>query len=412
MVIAPPPRSAADCQLRQRMLALRLGVAALVLLLLTLPLAHVTALRNASFALAMLCAGFLYLNAPHEQPRTLPLLWVFILWLAAALLSLSASPRALPALALIRDEVMKSALIFYTAYLLARTRQNGDAWLFPAAASLSLLASVSIVSWLLHGTWQAVGPVPALGDYATSALTLFPLVSLPLFAHWRQRLGGKALPVAVLTAALAITAGTLSLSRSFWLVAAVMLVGATLLWTWKKQRPWQTSILWIGGELCMFALIAALVARWRGLDPLFFDSRSVIYGSVLTHLQETPLTGRGYGHESSKDWYVAHVNEAGVLHAHNIVLSYAEQMGLAGLLAVFGIFGGLAARFFRRIADSDPYRASLATIGLALVAGIFVKNNLDIFFTRHNLLLFFLCCGVLLGATEAGETAPPKSVDR
>ena len=115
---------------------------------------------------------------------------------------------------------------------------------------------------------------------------------------------------------------------------------------------------------------------------------------------------------SSKDWYPVHIVDQSILHAHNIVLSYAEQMGLPGLLVVFAIFGGLALRFFRRISDLDPYRASLATLGLALVAGVFVKNNLDIFFTRHNLLLFFLCCGLLLGTIEARNTLSQENSSR
>ncbi len=385
-------------------LALRLGPAALVLLLLTLPLAHVTALRTVSIVLAVLCAGFLYLNAGNEQARKLPLLWVFLLWLIAGLLSLNSSLRTQYSLNLIWEEVIKSAVIFYTAYWLARVRQNAAIWFFAAVAALSLLAGFSIVSWLLHGTWQTVGPVPALGDYTTSAITLFPLVVLPVFAYWRQQLGSQAAPLAVLASTLAITAGALSLSRSFWLVIAVILVSATLVWTWKQQRQWHSAMLWIGGGLGVLVLIASLVARWRGLDLFFFDSRSVIYGPVLIHLQEAPWTGFGYGHESSKDWYPVHISDQSILHAHNIVLSYVEQMGLPGLVVVFCIFGGLAVRFYGRTSDNSTCTASLATIGLALVAGVFVKNNLDIFFTRHNLLLFFLCCGIFLGTIEASTT--------
>ena len=411
-MLITPPHSADDCRLSHRKLALRLGIAALAVLFLTLPLAHVTALRSAGLVVAVMSAGFLYLSAPQDEGRTLPLLWVFLLWLAAAMLSLSASPQPLPALTLIGDEIVKSALVFYTAYFLARTLQNGATWFFPAAAALFLLASLSIESWFTHGKWLAVNLVPALGDYNTSALTLLPLIFLPVFAHWRQQLGRKALAVAILTGALSMLAAALSLSRAFWLVAAVMLASGALVWTWKRQRGWQSAILWSGGGLCVLALSATLVASWRGFDLFFFASRSVIYGPVLIHLQDAPFTGFGYGHESSKAWYASHMGEAGVLHAHNIVLSYAEQMGLLGVLSLFAIFGGLAARFFRRISDGDAHRASLATIGLALVAGIFVKNNLDIFFTRHNLLLFFLCCGVLLGAAEAGNTVAPGSANR
>lgn len=400
-----------DAQERRHWLVLRLGVAALALQLLTLPLNHVTALRSASFALAVLCAGLLFRQGPRQQARELPLPWLFPLWLAAALLSLNASPHALLALELIWEEVVKGALIFYSAYFIARSRQNGTIWFFSAAAALSLLASASIGAWLLNGAWQAVGPVPALGDYNASALILFSLVALPAFSLWRQRLGSRAFPVAVISTVLAMMAGMLTLSRAFWLVTAVMLLCATLVWGWKKKRQRQTSVLWLTGGLCVLALFATLVAHWRGFDLLFFDTRSVIYGPVLAHLREVPLTGFGYGHESLKAWYIANMQEAGVFHAHNLVLSYAEQMGLPGVLTVFGIFGGLSLRFFHGTSDPDPYRASLATLGLALVAGVFVKNNLDIFFIRHNLLLFFLCCGLLLGSVHSAETVPAREAE-
>jgi len=405
----PFPRLAIDALSSHRRLALRLGVAALMLLMVALPLAHVTALRSAGLMLSALSAGFLYFSGSETQPRTWPLLWVFIIWLAAALLSLSSSAKAQPALIMIWDEVIKSALVFYVAYILARANRHASTWFFPAAAALSLLAFVSIVSFVLAGTWLATGPVPALGDYNTSAITLLPLVFMPVFVHWRQQLGTKALPIAILTAGLAMTAAVLSKSRSFWLVAAVMFAIAILVWSWKKQRHWRESIAWVGGGLCLFVIIAALVARWRGVDLMYFKSRSVIYAPVIHHiLQQVPITGFGYGHESSQEWYRQNMIEAGVLHAHNVVLSYVEQMGLPGLLAIFGIFGGLAARFFRRISVCDPFQSSLAAIGLALVAGVFVKNNLDIFFARHNLLLFFLCCGLVLGAAEAER---PMQID-
>jgi len=393
----------------RRELALRLGVASLVLLIVCLPLAHVVALRTVGLLLAVACAGFLSCHPAENQPRSWPLAWVFALWLGAALLSLHSSPAMARTLTEIWDEIVKSALLFYAAYAIARNRSNARVWFLAAAASLLLLSSFAIIAWLLAGSWQAVGPVPALGDFNTSAITLLPLLALPVFAHWRQPLGWVALPLAAVTAILTLTAAALSLSRSFWLVSAIMLISATLVWSWKKQRAWQTAMRWVGGGLALLALLAFLVGRWRGLDLLYFNSRSVIYGPVLNHLQSAPLTGFGYGHESAQAWYRTHMVEAGVLHAHNIVLSYAEQMGLAGLFAIFGIFGGLGGRLFRRISDRNPYRASLAAIGLALVAGVFVKNNLDIFFTRHNLLLFFLCCGVLLGAAESEADQAPAA---
>ena len=77
-------------------------------------------------------------------------------------------------------------------------------------------------------------------------------------------------------------------------------------------------------------------------------------------------------------------------------------MGVLGVLTVFAIFGGLLYRFLKGMGQHDSYTVAPAVLGAALVAGVFVKNNLDIFFVRHNLLLFFICAGMLLGLLEWG----------
>lgn len=386
-----------------------IGTASLALLLIVLPLAHVTAFRSVGLVTATTCASFYYFSAAERQALFWPLRWIFAFWLVAALLSLIEAPQALPALTSIWNEVIKSAIIFYTAYFLARARQSSAIWIYSAATSLSVLALVSIASWLRLDSWQAEGLVPALGDYNTSALTLLPLACMPFYSPFRQQLGAKTIFFSGLTVALVAIAAALSLSRSFWLVVAVMFISTTLALTRKSQRQWHHSLLLIGSSLGVLLTIAVLVARWRGLDLLFFDSRSVIYGPVFGHLwNNAPLTGFGYGHEARQAWYETHLSDTGIFHAHNIVLSYAEQMGIPGVIAIFAIFAGLALRFLRNLSSASAHNAVLAATGLATVTGIFLKNNLDIFFARHNLLLFFLCCGVLLGTQERTNNTERK----
>lgn len=387
----------------------RAGSLALMLLMIVLPLGHTMALRTFSLGVLTGCAVLLSFRTSTQDAGKLPLLWVFAWWLGAALLSLLASPDVFAALENIWKEVIKSTLVFYTAYLFTRASADGNASVLPALISLFILSGGAVISWALHGAWKSIGPIPALGDYNTSAITLLPLAALPIYAHWRQRLGRFATLIFIATLALTLIGAVLSQSRSFWLVAAVMLVTAKLAWDCKGGFCWDRSTAIVGGILCLIALVAYAVAQWRGLDLLFFDTRSNIYLPVLERLGESPITGFGFGHESSQAWYRAHMIEAGVFHAHNILLSYTEQMGIPGLVAVLAIFGGLGCRFFRHVASPNPFHASIAGIGLAMIAGVFVKNNLDFFFSRHNILLFFLCCGLLLGLLEAGNNAPQEA---
>ena len=379
------------------------GTLSLIVLVIALPLGHMLALRSVSFGLLAVCTILLASASPAYEVKKLPLLWVFAIWLSAALLSLTASPDAMSALENIWKEIIKSTVVFYVAYLFARTCADENTACLPALSSLFMLSGAAVIAWGLHGAWKNVGPVPALGDYNTSAITLLPLAALPIYACWRQKLGRCTTAIFIVTLALTLIGAALSQSRSFWLVIAVMLVTARLIGDSRRGFHWDRSIIFIGGALCLIALIAYVVARWRGMDLLFFDARSNIYLPVLRRLENSPLTGFGFGHESSQAWYQANMVEAGVFHAHNLILSYAEQMGILGLAAVLAIFGGLVQRFFRYVASPNPFRASIACIGVAMVAGVFVKNNLDFFFSRHNLLLFFLCCGVLLGILEMSD---------
>ena len=375
--------------------ARRLGMLCLAGLVVVLPLAHLAAWRSLFMLGVVVCSlGCLWLKDWSDW-RCPPLLWAFLLWLVADFSSLPDGPSRPEVLQLALQEVGKGTLLFYCAYLLALGPGSAVFAYWGSALALALVSGAALVSWGIHGNWVAKGLVPALGDYATSALTLLPLLALPFFKSWRVLLGRWSRPFAMIALVLALAGGVLTMSRSVWLVLAIMLAVLLGLWHGRQLRNWRRGLLWslVSGGLLLF--VALLVARWRGMDLLFFE-----------HILESPWTGFGYGHESAKAWYLEHMVEPGVFHAHNLLLSYAEQMGVLGLVALFAIFGGLIHRFFKGMDRGGARGLAPAALGVALVVGIFVKNNLDIFFVRHNLLLFFVCAGMLLGLLE-GEKARP-----
>ena len=380
---------------------LAIGVAGGCLLLLSLPLANVILARTLGTVMLLVIALALGMRFSAYD---LPLKGAFVTWLVAALLSLFSLEHPSQAFRLIWSEVLKSTLIFYAAFLVARWRGSTLLWSRGAGLALAVLALVSIVGWWRHGTWQAVGLVPALGDYTTSALTLLPLVALPLFLPWRGATRKVENCLLLLVVGLGLVGGALTMSRGFWLIVGLIFGVSLLGLNWKVRMRWWMMLLLVVGSSTLLALAAFAVARWRGLELLRFTERSTIYWPVIQHILEAPLTGFGYGHEAQHEWYLNHMPaDWGVFHAHNIILSYIEQMGGLGLIALLSLFGGLAFRFVRHLRNVDEMHTVVATLGLGLVVGIFVRNNLDIFFVRHNILLFFLVCGLMLGMLEGAK---------
>lgn len=374
------------------------GAAAIVLLLVSLPLAQVTFFRSVAFVLLSMGAVLIYVK---ERPAKLPLSFAFVIWFLAALLSLASLPDKYPALQLIWSEVGKSAISFLAAYLFAKAGIPIVVWFRGAAAAVGVLAALSIVGWIQHGSWVAAGVVPALGDYNTSVLTLFPLLALPCFSRWREACGKFSLHIASVVFLLALIAGGLTLSRGFWLITLLLFSLTVVSLGWRCHENWKKAFFWSVCALCFCMFSVWTIAEFRGIDLLRFYDRDRIYWPVLDHVLSAPWYGYGYGHETQRAWYQQHMEDMGVLHAHNLILSYIEQMGMLGVAVLIAIFGGLYRAFQQHLVADDLRCSNLAALGIALVIGIFVRNNLDIFFVRHNLLLFFLVCGLMLGALEA-----------
>jgi len=371
----------------------RVGLAAAAIHLVVLPLGHVTAVRSLSLALALAVAVIVWWRDGARWP---PLAALFPVWLAAACLSLLSTTDFSASIAAIYGEIVRSALVYFVYFTLCR-RANALAPLAWATAIGSLLlAGLALHMAVTNDRWVH-GVLPALGDYATTAVTLIPLLVVVI---WHADM--KLRSISALALAGLIVGGYLTYSRGFWLtlfcaVATVAVVSACR----SRRLGWKTVLsLTIAGILAI--ALAALVAEQRGSTLTRFADRSAIYLPVALKILHNPLTGTGYGHETDRAWYrTVPGMDSQVFHAHNIVLSYLDQMGPLGLLVVFVIFG-LPARHFldrRRRRETIPF----ALAGLALLATVFVKNNLDFFFTGANLWLFFAHLGIYSGWIAWGE---------
>ena len=104
------------------------------------------------------------------------------------------------------------------------------------------------------------------------------------------------------------------------------------------------------------------------------------------------------------------------MHAHNTFLNRTLETGLPGLAAFLLLLGSVAVAFRRVARSSDPGTAAIGAAGVALVAGVVIKNLTDDFFVRQNALLFWSLVGSGLGAAaarqEAMRTASPATLAR
>jgi O-antigen ligase len=381
-----------------------LGLAAGAIYLAVLPIGHTAGLRSVAFVLAVASAIALWVRPAR---RLLPVFGAFAAWLAFACLSLLSTRDFAASVEAIENEVLRSLIIFGTFYVLGRRSATAvPVWTIATALGFGALSTVAIASFFAYGKWRYHYVAP-LGDYATSAITVLPL--LAGYLAFRR----PSAPVAMLLAIsifLTLWAGFLTMSRGFWLVLICGLVLAAGLSASGQRRLKKRSMALVA-TVCLAAVaLAAVAAMHRGRPLVDFEAREIIYSVSIAKIPGNPLTGTGYGHETDKEWYAAAMPGWSIFHPHNIFISYIDQMGFLGALAVIMIFGAPSWVFWRVLRTSSTREARVAALcGLVLVACVFVKNNLDFFFWKHNLWLFFAQLGIYFGAIDRSLGAPPAA---
>lgn len=380
------------------------GIGSGVVYLVVLFSAHAMALRSASFVLLVLCAIALWVPSPS---RRIPLLGVFAFWLTAAVLSLLTTTDLHASLLAMENDIARSFIVFFAFYSLTRTSSEGiyRIWVFATAAGMLIVSLIGMVSVRMFGDWRNTY-TPSLGDFGTSAVTAFSVL-MGYVAFADDRRWAKAFILAAIGAML--TAGYLTASRAFWLsiiAGAVVLILLRGIRAGSLGRRTAVAIVMV---VAMGILAATLVSIGRGKALLYSEDRAPLYALVAEKVLTNPFTGTGYGHETDKVWFEEHFPGKSFLHAHNVVLSYLDQMGPLGLVALGFIFAIPAVRLARGVRAPMADASVAAMSGLALLVCVLVKNNLDYFFLKQNLWLYYAYLGISLGeldrVSEAGRSA-------
>jgi O-antigen ligase len=372
----------------------------------TLPFPHLSALRAGLVSLAALVT---FVVGGWRDAPSLPLVRPALAWGAVAALSVFFATHRAESLTELRLEVAYPFLAFSTWYVLGR-RANGARWLGRVLVLGTIVVVGGGIAQRLTGRpWHELGSYGDVGlvsTYLVTALPVFLLMSLRSPPHTAARIGALALATGCLVA------GALTLNRMFWFAAAAEIVVFALfsvrLWDPRRRLA---SMLVVGTLVAGLALLQVVVASESRLalfapgtgvwEFLADDPRGELWQFAAARIAEHPWIGAGIGKWTSREAFIAEFHDPLLMHAHNAFLNRALETGLPGLVAFTALLAsvGLAYRRIARSGDADT--AAIGAAGLALLAGVVVKNLTDDVLVQQNALLFWSLIAAGLGTAAA-----------
>ncbi len=385
------------------------------LFLFSLPLAHITAVREIILGMGtFFWVLLMILNRRILWPRT-PLDWPLFGWLVCVLISLLWAVNPAYSFKKIQGEVLKGVVVFY---LLAYATQESD---HRKQLLFSLtLGNLFMIFYALWDFWQAGGSFgdfsvirarslsqsyPEFGTYLITVLPFF-LVSFssPLMKSFRWFLG---VLIGLNLFCIYITFG-----RAMWLAAAVelLLVG----WMVNKKK----FILFFLAGLLVFALIIPKTVWFHGerINPSEGISSQEIGGTggdlieiwklAFHFFSERPFQGIGYGRNSFSEAFpnFRASHQPLLWHAHNTFLNIAFQTGIQGLLAFLWLIGVILVHTYRRGKTGPGTWSGLWNLSVwIMVIGFFIRNCFDDIYVDDSLLLFWFLVGSALNPMNSKE---------
>lgn len=385
------------------------------LFLFSLPLAHITAVREIILGLGVFFWVLLMvLNRRFLWPRT-PLDWPLFFWLACVFISLLWAVNPAYSFKKIQGEVLKGVVVFY---LLAYAIQESD---HRKQVLFSLtMGNIVMVLYAFWDFWQAGGSFgdysiirarglhqgyPELGTYLITVLPFFLVIFFsPLMKSFRWGLG--------ILLGLNLFCIYITFGRAMWLSAALelLLVG----WMVNKKK---IILIFLSG-LLLFALVIPKAVWFHG--ERFPTSGEVssqkiggtggdlieIWKLAFKFFQERPFQGIGYGRNSFSEAFphFRASHQPLLWHAHNTFLNIAFQTGIQGLLAFLWLIGAVLVHTFRR-----GERVPISWSGLLnravwiMVIGFFIRNCFDDLYVDDSLLLFWFLVGAALSPFKEEE---------
>ena len=199
--------------------------------------------------------------------------------------------------------------------------------------------------------------------------------------------------ILVLAACLAMT-----YARGACLSLAVVLLGYGIL----KDRRVLLGCLLLGGVILLLdpALTERLLSVFTKMDTSS-EMRLALWESTIAMILDHPLLGIGWGAYwmvyPTYDFYINDITVR-IVHAHNMYLNYAAEIGIPGALAyLWYFFGTMRLAFLPLPRPASIFlRALRLGIGLALLSVALGGLTDDVLFNIPTSMLLWLLCALIV----------------
>lgn len=382
------------------------------LLLFSLPLAYITAVREILLGLGVaLWILLMILNRKVLWPRT-PLDWPLLLWVACVFVSLLWAVNPAYSFKKIQGDVLKGILVFYMlAYATREENQKKQLLLSLAAGNLLMILYGFWDFWQTGGSFTDFSIVRARSlhqsypEFGTYLITVLPFFLVSFFSPPVRSIRW----VFGILGLLNFFSIYITFGRAMWLTAGVEL----LLVGWFVNR--KKLVLICLAVALVFALILPRSVWFHGerlpqAESLNFQKMGGTGGDLieiwklaLTFFKERPFQGIGLGRNSFSEAFPAFraSHQPLLWHAHNTFLNIAFQTGIQGLIVFVWLIGAIIYSTFRRSRGGPNSWTGMLNLSVGvMVIGFFLRNLFDDLYVEDTLLLFWYLVGAALGPSR------------
>ena len=385
------------------------------LFLMVLPIAHTTPLRIACLVLSALAAALATRRRASAGRPTTSLAVAIAFWSCVCLAACFTSIEPSYSWGELRNEVLSTVAAFVVFWVLTDDASATRRWSIALLVSFIVIAPFATASYLLGGDWSRGGLTGDRNAYSTYIVLIVPF----LFHRWftaggrtrRWRIGIAAAIV------LALVSGSLTQNRNLWFAVAVEGCCFAAL-VWFRQSPEVrrrlrlrylasavVGVVVFAGALAFVVHQKAVVSRTSTAEQARFDRdpRFEIWRYAGERISEHPWFGHGYGRGILRSDFRTHFANPLKWHGHNLVVNYALEAGVVGVIAIVGLLLALIVNAWRVYRSGDPSLWPLGAWALTMIAGLLVKTMTDDILVRDNALLFWSVLGIVFGQASRGR---------
>jgi len=372
-----------------------------------LPFTHTVAIRLSFLLISFILLIWIYQLGAVRQFITKKF---FLVWLLFPLLILPFATDIAYSLNEIKVEMGYSLMAFMIFFSLAYQKI-----FFVKSAVIAMSSSLIIVSlWGLLNSynnqwlWDETAQHNGSASYISYTLILMPLL---VFAQclFRQQRG-----VLIGILLLVLLTSFLSGQRIFILALLIELL-VFAIWTKQYLKINTQKLVLLASIFILLSGVLALGSLLNRFDGSLdialhyqqHDPRLQLFSIPIDLIKNSPFLGYGFGRETMLHVLGGEVALEKILenypdgyqygHAHNIVLNYAIEIGLLGLIIFAALFAYLVRYYYQCAKHSKQIIAVAGATGLAILLGFLVRNQTNDMFYRDISLFFWSTQGLLLG---------------